>query len=706
MKMLFGLFKNHILSILYIFALQVLNHMKKYVTLVAFAAFFAACSTPSKEANTSVEENDPNRFADLQILSYDASSINDLTTKQKELVYYLSQAALSGREITYAQNYKHNIQIKRTLEEIYTKYEGDKTTQDWTNFEIYLKRVWFANGVHHHYAEKKLVPDFSQEYFVELIEMSPEAQWPILEGETLDQMVYKLVPALFDPEIDAKKVVKDKGVDKVLKSANNHYGDGVTEEEATIHYAAMGTLGEAQPMEHGLNSRLVKHEGKLVDLTIKSGGLYGGAMDKMIYWLKKAEAVAENEAQAKHIGMLAEYFKTGDLRQWDATNINWVKSIEGEIDFILGFIEVYGDAIGTKGAFEGIIQVNDKEASKRMAVLSENAQYFEDNSSIMDEHKKEKVVGVSYRVIDAVMEAGDAAPATPIGVNLPNSNWIRSTHGSKSVSLGNIVAAYDAAGGSNSLNEFYLEEDTRARIKKHSKLCGKMHTAMHEVIGHASGKINPGIGTPKETLKNYSNTLEEARADLVALYYIYDQKLVDLGLMPSMEVGMAEYDSYIANGMMLQLRRLDEGENIEEDHMRNRQLNASWAYEKGLKDNVIDKKVVDGKTYFVVNDYNKLRVLFGDLLREIQRIKSEGDYAAAETLVEGYGVKVDAALHKEVVDRYEKLNLAPYSGFVQPKLVAEFDTDGAFVDLKVEQEGYVEQMLRFAKEYAFVKSGE
>jgi Peptidase family M49. len=324
----------------------------------------------------------------------------------------------------------------------------------------------------------------------------------------------------------------------------------------------------------------------------------------------------------------------------------------------------------------------------------------------MDEHKKEKVVGVSYRVIDAVMEAGDAAPATPIGVNLPNSNWIRSTHGSKSVSLGNIVSAYDAAGGSSSLNEFYLDESTRARIKEHSKLCGKMHTAMHEVIGHASGKINPGIGTPKETLKNYSNTLEEARADLVALYYIYDQKLVDIGLMPSLEVGMAEYDSYIANGMMLQLRRLDEGENIEEDHMRNRQLNASWAYEKGLNENIIERKVVDGKTYFIVNDYAKLRVIFGDLLREIQRIKSEGDYAAAEKLVEAYGVKVDPDLHKEVVARYESLNLAPYSGFVQPKLVAEFDSQGNFIDLKVEQEAYVDQMLRFAKEYAFVKPGE
>lgn len=679
--------------------------MKKFLAIFCLAAALSACNQGPKEAS-STEANDPNRFADLKILSYDASSINDLTTKQKELVYYLSQAALSGREITYAQNYKHNIQIKRTLEAMYTSYTGDKTTADWNDFEIYLKRVWFANGIHHHYAEKKFLPDFSKTYFEELVANSEGAEWPTLEGESPEDMIAKLTPVIFDPNVDAKKVVKDKGVDKVLESANNHYGDGVTEEEAIAFYAAQGTAGEERPIEYGLNSRLVKQDGKLVDLTIKSGGLYGGAMDKMIYWLKKAEGVAENEAQAKHISMLAEYFTTGDLNQWDATNINWVNSTEGEIDFILGFIEVYGDAIGTKGAFEGVIQVNDKEASKRMAVLSENAQYFEDNSSIMDVHKKEKVVGVSYRVIDAAMEAGDAAPATPIGINLPNSNWIRSTVGSKSISLGNIVAAYAEAGGSSSLNEFYRDSATRARIKEHGKLSGKMHTAMHEVIGHASGKINAGVGTPKETLKNYSNTLEEARADLVALYYIYDQKLVDLGLMPSLEVGMAEYDSYIANGMMLQLRRLDEGENIEEDHMRNRQLNASWAYEKGMEENVIEKKVIDGKTYFVVNDYAKLRVIFGELLKEIQRIKSEGDYAAAEALVEGYGVKVDAALHKEVVERYESLNLAPYSGFVQPKLVPVMDDEGNFTDLKVEEEGYVEQMLRFAREYAFVKAGE
>ena len=684
--------------------------MKNTVLLILLTSVLFSCNNKSNqvqnEGDKVVSTQDSNRFADLRILTYDASGINDLTVKQKELVYYLSQAALSGREITYAQNYKHNIQIKRVLEAIYTTYNGDRNVESWKNFEVYLKRFWFSNGIHHHYAEKKFIPDFSREYFSTLIEGSLISDSLTLENETKDQMVSKLLPVIFDPLVDSKKVIKDKGVDKVALSANNYYGEGVTEAEAIAHYGMMGVSGEETPIEYGLNSRLVKQDGQLVDLVYKSGGLYGGAIDQIIFWLEKAKNVAENDAQASHIGMLIDYFKTGDLKQWDATNINWLRSTEGDIDFILGFIEVYGDAIGYKGAYEAVIQMNDKEASERMAVLSENAQYFEDNSSIMEEHKKENVVGVIYRVINAAMEAGDAAPATPIGINLPNSNWIRSTHGSKSISLGNIVEAYNSSGGSSSLNEFYFDEKVRARIKDHGKLSSKMHTAMHEVIGHASGKINDGVGTPKETLKNYSNTLEEARADLVALYYIYDQKLVDLGLMPSLDVGMAEYDSYIANGMMLQLRRLEEGENIEEDHMRNRQLNASWAYEKGLDDQVIEKKIIDNKTYFVVNDYAKLRKIFGDLLREIQRIKSEGDYEAAEALVEGYGVKVDPAIHKEVKSRYESLNLAPYSGFVQPKLEPKFDDEGNFINLRVSEEGYVEQMLRFGKEYAFVNPGE
>jgi len=681
--------------------------MKKLIIIALVLSVFSSCS---RQAQEEAEQKfkfyeDVNRFADLEILDYTVNGIENLSPKQKELVYYLSQAALSGREIIYAQNYKHNLQIKRSLEQIYTKFKGDKSTDNWKHFEVYLKRIWFSNGIHHHYAEKKLIPGFNAAYLDELINGTANAEWPLVGDQTVDAMWSTLKPVILDPKIDPKKVVKDKGIDKIMASANNYYGNDVTEEEAIAHYKAMGIEGDSTPVEYGLNSRLVKQNGQLVDLTYKSGGLFGAAIDKMIYWLEKAQAVAENEDQGQHLTMLIEYFRNGDLNQWDATNQQWIKSTRGDIDFILGFIEVYGDALGYKGAFEGVIQITDFDASERMKVMSEYAQWFEDNSPIMDEHKKINVVGVSYKVVSVATEAGDAAPATPIGINLPNSNWIRATIGSKSVSLGNIVQAYNNSGGSSSVEEFYLDSASQARRIKYAKLAGKMHTAMHEVIGHASGKINQGIGTPKETLKNYANTLEEARADLVALYYIYDEKLVELGLMPSLEVGMTEYDGYITNGMFLQLRRLEPGDNIEEDHMRNRQLVAQWCYEKGANDNVIEKKVVDGKTYFIVNDYEKLRILFGELLKEIQRIKSEGDYTAAEALVEGYGVQADQALLQEARDRYAKLNKAPYQGFVQPKLVPVYN-DGVFVDLKFEQEDYTTQMLRFANEYAFLSHNE
>lgn len=684
--------------------------MKKLFLVLISAVLIAACNNKPKEDKVEKETfpfyEDDNRFADLQILSYDVNGIDKLSVKQKELVYYLSQAALCGREIIYAQNNKYNLQVKRSMEEIYRKFTGDRNSDNWKHFEVYLKRIWFSNGIHHHYAQKKFMPGFEDAYLDSLISGTENAEWPLAEGETAEAMWDKLKPVILDPTVDAKKVIKDKGVDKVKLSANNFYGPDVTEEEAIAHYKAQSVEGDTTPVEYGLNSRLVKKDGQLVDLTYKSGGLYGAAMDKMIYWLEKAQGVAENEDQAKHIEMLIEYFRNGDLKQWDETNIQWVKSTSGDIDFILGFIEVYGDAISYKGAFEGVVQINDFEASERMKVMSENAQWFEDNSPIMDEHKKANVVGVSYKVVNVATEAGDAAPSTPIGINLPNSNWIRASKGSKSVSLGNIVQAYNNAGGSSTAKEFYLDSATQVRIIEHGKLSGKLHTAMHEVIGHASGKINKGIGTPKETLKNYSNTLEEARADLVALYYIYDEKLVELGIMPSLEVGKAEYDGYITNGLLLQLQRLELGDNVEEDHMRNRQLIAKWCMEKGKADNVIEKKVVNGKTYFVVNDYEKLRNLFGQLLREIQRIKSEGDYAAAEALVEGYGVKADQDLLKEAKERYATLNKAPYSGFVQPKLVPVYDENGVFIDLKLEEESYVDQMMRFATEYAFLKPTE
>lgn len=687
--------------------------MTNKIALFLFAAIFALVSCKNEAAKVPAEEVVENqdsskfevkadRFADLQVLRYQVQGMDRLTAKQKELVYYLSQAALSGRDIIYACNYKHNIQIRRTLEAIYENYQGEKSGTDWDNFVVYLKRVWFSNGIHHHYSEKKIMPDFSAEYFHQLIANSPNANWPLLEGETIEQLESKLSPVLFDPTVAAKKVVKDKGYDKIKESANNYYTDGITEAEAIAHYKSQMKKDDEHPIEYGLNSRLAKIDGELVDQTYKVGGRYSAAMEKMVYWLEKAKAVAENEAQANHIGMLIEYFKTGDLEQWDKTNLAWVASTEGDIDFILGFIEVYGDALGYKGAFEGAIEIKDFEASERMQVMSQNAQWFEDNSPIMDEHKKKNVVGVSYKVVNVAMESGDAAPSTPIGINLPNSNWIRATHGSKSVSLGNIVQAYSDASGEGSVKEFYLTEEAQQRRIKYGQLSGKLHTAMHEVIGHASGKINEGVGTPKETLKNYSNTLEEARADLVALYYIYDQKLVDLGLMESLDVGKAEYDGYIMNGLMLQLRRLEPGDNVEEDHMRNRQLVAAWCMEKGAADNVIEKVVKEGKTYFVVNDYDKLHELFGQLLREIQRLKSEGDYEAAEKLVETYGVTADQELMKEVKQRYEQFDLAPYSGFVQPTLTPVMDGEN-FTDLEVSHDqSYLDQMLYYSKNYSFL----
>jgi len=686
--------------------------MKKLLLALLIAASFVACDSKSKENDVkdsesqTTEKNDVriDRFADLQVLKYKVPGFDKLSDQQRELVYYLTEAALCGRDITYAQNYKHNIQIRRTLEQIYEHYKGDRKAENFKAFEVYLKRIWFSNGIHHHYSEKKIQPDFTAEYFKELVNNSEGAAWPLYQNETAEDFTTKLTEVIFNPEVAPKKVVKENNVDMIALSANNYYGDDVTQEEATAFYKAMAKEDDAEPISYGLNSRLVKVDGELTELVYKSGGLYGSAIDKMIYWLEKASTVAENENQKSYIDLLVEYYKTGDLKVWDDCNVQWVKSTEGDIDFIHGFIEVYGDALGYKASYESVIQLKDFEASERMAVLAENVQYFEDNSSIMDEHKKESVKGVSYKVVNVALEGGDCAPNTPIGINLPNANWIRQAHGSKSVSLGNILQAYDDAGGSSTISEFYLGDDVIARRKEHAVLSGKMHTAMHEVIGHASGKLNPGIGQPNETLKNYSNTLEEARADLVALYFVYDQKIVDLGLVPSLEVGKAEYDGYIMNGLMLQLRRLDEGDNLEEDHMRNRQLVAKWAYEKGKAENVIERKSINGKTYFVVNDYNKLRVIFGELLREIQRIKSEGDYESAEALVEGYGVQVDQALLKEVKDRYEPFNLAPYSGFVQPQYTLEKEGDKITKVMIEFADDFAKQMMYFSKNYSFLSN--
>ena len=639
-----------------------------------------------------LKKNEGNVFADIQILQYEVSGFERLSLQQKKLVYYLYEAGLSGRDMIWDQNYRHNLAIRSALENIWANYEGDRSNVEWNNFDVYIKRMWFSNGIHHHYSMDKFIPQFSRTYFEELL------------AETETELDTAIIDAMFDPAKDNKRVSLDASQDLILASASNFYGPDVTEADVESFYAEKMKAAGDHPVEFGLNSQLVKNEnGDLEENVWKVGGMYNDAIAEVVKWLKLAQGVAENKAQGEALGLLIEYYETGDLNKWADYNIAWSQATEGDIDYIQGFVEVYGDPVGMRGSYESIVQINDFEASERMKVMADNAQWFEDNSPIMDEHKKSNVVGVSYKVVNVAGESGDASPSTPIGVNLPNSNWIRSEHGSKSVSLGNIVQAYNNAGGEGILNEFAHDQEEIDRTIKFGKIGSKMHTAMHEVIGHASGKLNPGVGTPKETLKNYSSTLEEARADLVALYYLLDEKLVDLGLIESLEVGKSEYDDYIRNGMMVQMRRLEKGADIEEAHMRNRQIVASWAFEKGQDENVIERIEREGKTYFEIHDYEKLRVIFGDLLKEIQRIKSEGDYEAGKNLVENYGVKVDTDLHQQVLDRAEALNIPPYNGFMNPILTPITDDNGEITDIKITQpESFGAQMLNYSENYGFL----
>jgi dipeptidyl-peptidase-3 len=632
------------------------------------------------------------KFSDLKIIRYKIPDFEKLSLSQKKLVYFLSKAGYCGRDIIWDQNYRHNLHIRKALETIITNYKGDRTIEDFSKFEVYTKRVWFSNGIHHHYSNSKIKTEFSKDYFLSLCKESD-----VEVGE-------EALKAMFDPEFDNKKVNKNPKLGLVKGSAVNLYDSDITEEEVDAYYNSIKDKNDNEPVSYGLNSKLIRNkEGRLEEKVYKLGGMYSKAIEQIIYWLGKAVNVAENEAQKKGLELLIEYYRTGNLETWDEYNVVWAAATEGDIDYINSFIEVYNDPKAYTGSFESIVEIKDFEASARMKTLEENVQWFEDNSSIMDEHKKENVTGVTYKVVNVASESGDASPSTPIGVNLPNSNWIRAKHGSKSVSLGNIVSAYDGASGKGALKEFELSEEARARAKEHGKLAGKLHTALHEVVGHASGKLNPGVGTPKETLKNYGNTLEEGRADLVALYFILDSQLIKLGLIPSLDVGRAEYDSYIRNGLMLQMRRIEKGEDIEEAHMRNRQMVAGWAYEKGKAENVVERFSDNGNTYFRVNDYKKLRILFGELLREIQRIKSEGDYEAGKALVENYGVKVDTALHAEVLERAKKLKTAPYGGFINPKLVPVENAKGEIEDIKVEYpEDFSAQMLEYSKAYGFL----
>ncbi|MEM7163476.1 MAG: dihydrofolate reductase [Bacteroidota bacterium] len=634
--------------------------------------------------NYKVEE-----FADVKILKYKIEGWDNLSEKQQQLCYYLTQAGLAGRDITFDQNNAFNLRLRAAFENIYVNFEGDRETSEWKSFETYLKRFWFSNGIHHHYSYKKFQPGFTNDYLSNIAE------------QTGTDFSSELMDVVFNQEREAKKVNKAEGADLAAESANNFY-ENIGMAEAEKYYEDMPFPDPDRPISKGLNSKLIKDNDQIIEKTYKVGGMYSGAIEKIVYWLRKAKSVAENETQAKGFDLLIQYYETGDLAIWDEYNIEWIKDTEGDIDYINGFIEVYDDALGRKATFESVVQLKDFDASARMAVLDENIQWFEDNAPIMEQHKKPNVTGVTYKVVQVVGEAGATSPSSPIGINLPNSSWIRKM-GSKSVSLSSIISAYDEAAGTGMLEEFCYNQELVDRYVKHGALAGKLHTALHEVVGHASGQEEPQIKDYKAYLKNYASTMEEARADLVALYYIMDPKLIELGLIETLEVGKAEYDSYIRNGLQMQLRRLELGDNIEEDHMRNRQLVAKWVYEKGKEENVIERKEKDGRTYFVVNDYDKLRILFGDLLKEMQRIKSQGDFEACKELVENFGVKVDADLHAEVLERVKPLAAAPYSGFLNPILSADLDEQGNASNIRLGyMNDFAEQMLYYSESYSFL----
>ena len=643
------------------------------------------------------------QFADLQILRYRVPGFEDLSLRQKELVYYLTEAALQGRDILYDQNGKYNLTIRRMLEAVYTHYEGDRNAADFKAMEVYLKRVWFSNGIHHHYGSDKFVPGFSPEFFRQALASVGESLLPLASGQTLEQWCDEVFPVIFDPSVMPKRVNQAAGEDLILTSAS-HYYDGVTQAEAEDFYAAMKNPADETPVAYGLNSRLVKMDGKLQERVWKVGGLYGEAIEKIVYWLKKAEGVAENEQQKAVIGKLVEFYETGDLKTFDDYAILWVKDVNSLVDFVNGFTETYGDPLGLKASWESIVNFKDLEATRRTEVISSNAQWFEDHSPVDSRFKKEEVKGVSAKVITAAILGGDLYPSTAIGINLPNSNWIRSVHGSKSVTIGNITDAYNKAAHGNGFNEeFVYSADELALIDKYADLTDELHTDLHECLGHGSGKMLPGADA--DSLKAYGSTIEEARADLFGLYYVADAKLLELGLLPDADAYKAQYYTYMMNGLMTQLVRIEPGKDIEEAHMRNRQLIARWAYEQGKADKVVELVKKDGKTYVKINDYEKLRTLFGQLLAEVQRVKSTGDYAAARQLVETYAVKVDPALHAEVLERYKRLNLAPYKGFVNPRYEAVKDAGGNITDVKVSyDEGYAEQMLRYSRDYSNLPS--
>lgn len=641
------------------------------------------------------------QFADLQILRYRVPGFEKLSLRQKQLIYYLSQAALEGRDILYHQNGKYNLPVRRLLEAVYVAYKGPRDTDEFRAFEVYLKRVWFANGIHHHYSCDKFVPGFTPDYLRSLVESLPADALPLAEGETCTKLCNRLFPVIFDPEVMPKRVNQADGEDLILTSAANYY-EGVTQQEAEDFYAAMKTPGETEPVMYGMNSRLVKKDGVVQEEVWKIGGMYGEALQKIVSWLDKAAEVAENDRQREVIRLLTEFYRTGDLKTFDAYSIVWLKDTDSQVDFVNGFIESYGDPLGIKASWESIVNFKDLEATRRTELISENAQWFEDHSPVAPQFRKEKVKGVSAKVITAAMLGGDLYPSTAIGINLPNSNWIRSVHGSKSVTIGNLTSAYNqAARGNGFRDEFVYSPVEIGLLDKYTDITGDLHTDLHECLGHGSGRLLPDVDP--DALKAYGSTIEEARADLFGLYYIPDPRMVELGLVPDAEAYKAEYYAYMMNGLMTQLVRIEPGCNVEEAHMRNRQLIARWALEQGAEQKVVELVVRDGKTFVRINDYEQLRSLFGRLLAEVQRIKSEGDYEAARRLVETYAVRIDPALHAEVLERYRQLHLAPYKGFINPVYTPCYDAEGRWTDVKVDYtEGYAAQMLRYSRDYANV----
>lgn len=668
----------------------------KYLLSVMLASTIALNSNALVDKNFNYKVD---RFADIEVLRYEVPEFDRLTPQQKIMIYYLSQAAQAGRDIIWDQNGKYNLQIRKILEEIYKNFSGDKNSNDYKAFEKYIKQVWFGNGIHHHYSTDKFTPGFTQEFFLNEVSLLPDSVLPLKEGQNRSELLNTLIPVIFDPSIMPKRVFQDGSKDVIVNSASNLYGEGVTQKEVEDYFNNLKNPNDSTPVSYGLNSKIVKENGKIKEETYHLNGLYGQAISQIVYWLDKAKNIAENESQKNYISKLIDFYITGDLKLFDDYSILWVESTDGDVDFVNGFIESYGDPLGMTGSWESYVNFKNQKSTQRTETIANNAQWFEDHSPVDKKFKKEKVKGVSAKVINAVMLAGDAFPSTAIGINLPNANWIRAAHGSKSVTLENITEAYDMASHGNGFNqEFVIDEETSNLMDDNLYITDMLHTDLHECLGHASGQLLPGVDP--DALKENGSALEEARADLFALYYLPDNKLIELGILDNPEAYKAEYYKYMLNGLMTQLNRIEPGKDIEEAHMRNRQLIAGWILDKGSKENVVELIKKNGKTFVKINDYPKMRALIGDLLAEIQRIKSEGDYEAGAALINQYAVKVDPRLHEEVLSRYAALNIPPYRGFINPELVPVFDANGDIIDVNLTYgETYPEQMLRLSKDF-------